>query len=152
MSENDKMFGVMKKYIDDEIDHMEHHLEAQLNDRVTASTELRDELEKRVVESTNLKIQSLKEATELARTTLNIRLDSMNEFRGTLKDQSSLMFTRSEHELYKDKVDTWMKEFAEWKAKQEGKADQSAVNTALLLAIIGTSIGIISLLLGLFGR
>ena len=152
MSENDKMFGVMKKYIDDEIDHMEHHLEAQLNDRVTASTELRDELEKRVVESTDLKIQSLKEATELARTTLNIRLDSMNEFRGTLKDQSSLMFTRSEHELYKDKVDTWMKEFAEWKAKQEGKADQSAVNTALLLAIIGTSIGIISLLLGLFGR
>ena len=152
MSENDKMFGVMKKYIDDEIDHMEHHLEAQLNDRVTASTELRDELEKRVVESTDLKIQSLKEATELARTTLNIRLDAMNEFRGTLKDQSSLMFTRSEHELYKDKVDTWMREFAEWKAKQEGKADQSAVNTALLLAIIGTSIGIISLLLGLFGR
>jgi hypothetical protein len=130
MSEHEweKMNAILKQYIDDQILKSEHHVETLIN----------------------LKFDSLKEATELARENIDTRLANMNEFRGALSDQSKSLYTRQEHELYKEKVDIQLKEFNEWKARQEGKADQSAVNLALAISLIGLAMGFVSFILGLF--
>lgn len=43
-------------------------------------------------------INSIKEATTLARESMEKRLDGMNEFRDALKDQTSLFINRKEYE------------------------------------------------------
>ena len=124
-----KMFEEMKDYFDEQIKRTERHC----------------------VETTDLKFNSLKEATSLAKENLETRLNTMNEFRGALKDNQNLLFTKSEHELYKDKVDEWMRTIDGWKNKQEGKADQSAVNVSLVLSVIGILFGIIGIIMRFLG-
>ena len=43
-------------------------------------------------------IENVKQATELARESMEKRLDGMNEFRDTLKDQAGKFITRQEYE------------------------------------------------------
>lgn len=132
MDENDynEICKAFKQYTDDQITKMEHHLET----------------------ITEVKISALKEATSLAKAALETRLVAMNEFRGALSDQNKTLYTRQEHELYKEKIEAQLMEFNEWKNRQEGKADQSSVNMALFISLVGLAIGVISFVLGLFGR
>ena len=44
----------------------------------------------------NLRFEGIEKATDLARASMEKRLDSMNEFRDTLKDQASKFVTRTE--------------------------------------------------------
>ena len=115
----------------------------------------------------NVKIESLKDATTLARTTMDERLARMNEFRDTLRDQNATFVTREEHNaLIKsiddkfflvtselnsklDKIEDNLRILNESKAKLEGKADQSQVNIALIISIVSIMIGIIGFLIRL---
>lgn len=91
-------------------------------------------------EYVTLKFEALETATTLAREAMNKRLDGMNEFRETLKDQASKFITRPEHDvLIKD-----INELREFRIKLESKADQSQVNRALLISIIGIVLAILS--------
>lgn len=53
-----------------------------------------------------VKLEALREIRDLEKTSINHRLSAMNEIRGALADQSTKMFTRSEHEAYIRSVDS----------------------------------------------
>ena len=86
-----------------------------------------------------------KTALEIAREGLEKRLDGMNEFRATLKDQASTFLTCAEfsakHELIQKQVDDLRLK----SAILDGKADQKSVNTIMVLAIITVFLTIIGL-------
>ena len=54
----------------------------------------------------DLQIFNMEKAVNVAKDTLNIRLDSMNEFRGQLNDQSRSFVTRTELSVHVDKLET----------------------------------------------
>src|ERR1019366_7802014 len=78
---------------------------------------------------------------------LEKRLDSMNEFRESLKDQANLMLTRNEHEIYIQKVDSDIRILRESRAELAGKASQASVNITFLVALIGSLSGLVTLFL-----
>ena len=101
-------------------------------------------------------LNAVSKANELAAAQLEKRLETMNEFRGQLKDQAATFITRNEHNvLIKDisgKVDCseferQVKEIESLRlsrAEMAGKANQSSVNISYLIAVIGIIISIIS--------
>ena len=106
----------------------------------------------------NIKIDALKEATTIAKTSLDERLSHMNEFRDALKDQTATFINRKEHEILIQSIDIRINEInceiqslKESKARLEGKADQSSVNTSLIIAIIGIVISVSGLVLHFIG-
>jgi hypothetical protein len=102
-------------------------------------------------EKIDIKITSLKEATILARETMNERLAKMNEFRDTLKDQSTTFITKGEYNSFYEKTNISIKSLDESRAEAKGKASQSQVMIATLTGLIGIIVGIIGLSLRLLG-
>jgi len=104
-------------------------------------------------------LNAVSKANELAAVQLEKRLETMNEFRGQLKDQAATFITRNEHNiLIKDisgKVDCseferQVKEIESLRlsrAEMAGKANQSAVNIGYLIATVSLVIGIIGIAL-----
>jgi len=70
------------------------------------------------------------------------RLDGMNEFRDTLKDQSGSFLTKSEFYTYRNKLDEDIRSLRESRAEIAGKASQTSVNIALLISIVGLILSI----------
>lgn len=95
----------------------------------------------------DVKFNSIEKSTCLAQETLNARLESMNEFRNSLKDQTSNYITRVEHEALISKYDTDIRILREAKAEATGKASQQSVNVVTTIAIIGVIIGFIGILI-----
>ena len=100
------------------------------------------------------KFSNLEKSTELARLSMEKRLEGMNEFRDTLRDQASKFITRAELNVMVSKFDQEIARLIadirilrESDAKKEGKASQLSTNIALLIAIIGILISIFNLLI-----
>ena len=94
----------------------------------------------------DLKFKSMDEANYLARENLNTRLESMNEFRDSLEDQTSHYITRTEHDALISKYDAEVRILRDTDARAEGKASQNSVVVAYLIAISGIIIGVIGLM------
>ena len=94
----------------------------------------------------DLKFKSMDEANCLARENLNTRLESMNEFRDSLEDQTSHYITRTEHDALISKYDAEVRILRDSDARAEGKASQNSVVIAYLIAISGIIIGVIGLM------
>jgi len=85
-------------------------------------------------------------AIDKAESSMNARLESMNEFRDTLRDQNKTFITKSEHEyLEKQIVDLQLS-----KAELAGKATQSSVNISYIIAILSILISVVSLIVIFF--
>ena len=85
-------------------------------------------------------------AIDKAESSMNARLESMNEFRDTLRDQNKTFITKSEHEyLEKQIVDLQLS-----KAELAGKATQSSVNISYIIAISSILISVVSLIVIFF--
>ena len=85
-------------------------------------------------------------AIDKAESSMNDRLESMNEFRDTLRDQNKTFITKSEHEyLEKQIVDLQLS-----KAELAGKATQSSVNISYIIAILSILISVVSLIVIFF--
>jgi len=91
------------------------------------------------------KLDALEKSICLSRDTLNARLESMNEFRESLKDQTTSFFTRKEHEFYAEKIETQLRSLELSRAVLEGKASQKTMNITLILSILSLAIGIVAL-------
>jgi hypothetical protein len=91
-----------------------------------------------------LKFANIEKSTLLAQDALDVRLESMNEFRTTMKDEASHFITRSECNISKDKYASEIQRLRETNATTEGKASQKSVNIAYIIAAIGIIISIIN--------
>ena len=91
-------------------------------------------------------LRETRASSEVSAAMLEKRLESMNEFRLQLKDQAGTFFTRNEHETYIVSIEKDLRVLRESKANLEGKASQSSVNIAYVLAAIGIAMSMIGLL------
>jgi hypothetical protein len=89
------------------------------------------------------RMNTTKENLYLARDAMEKRLESMNEFRQQLKDQTSSFITRPEH----DSVLADIRILRESKAELQGKASQSSVNIALIISFLSGMMAVISLII-----
>lgn len=97
----------------------------------------------------DVKFNSIEKSTCLAQDNLNARLESMNEFRSSLKDQTAHYITRIEHEALISKYDSDIRVLREANAKNDGKASQQSVTLAYLISFIGIVIGLVGLIIKL---
>jgi hypothetical protein len=99
----------------------------------------------------DVRINLMQAAIDVAYRDMEKRLDGMNEFRNTLKDQGATFFPRQEHEVFKVGIDNNFRELFKAKDTAEGKASQSTVNIALVISVFGVLFGIIGIILRLLG-
>jgi len=92
----------------------------------------------------DLKFNNIEKSTCLAQDNLNARLESMNEFRNSMKDQASNFITRNEHELLITKIDTDVK-YAVAQIKSDMLIEQSRTRwiVAEIVIIFGVVITVI---------
>ena len=93
-----------------------------------------------------------KEVWDVRNSQLDKRLDSMNEFRSALVDREISYMTRSEHELSAKLVEADVRTLREAAARAEGKASQSNLIITFLIAVIGSAIGIVNLVISIRGH
>lgn len=84
-------------------------------------------------------------ALDKAERTMNARLEGMNEFRETLKDQASRFVTRDQVELMIKPLCDDVRSLRTLADKAEGKASQNAMLGTLFISIVSLVIGIIRL-------
>jgi len=95
----------------------------------------------------DIKFTSIEKSTCLAQENLNSRLENMNEFRNSMKDQAGHYITRMEHEALISKYDGDIRILREAKTEAQGKASQQSVNVVTTIAIIGVIIGFVGILI-----
>ena len=115
------MFDEMKYYFDKQVQLVERHCN----------------------ETTDLKVNALKEATTLAKDAMEVRLEGMNNFRDDLRDQAKSLYSRQEHDLYAEKVNDQIQNHQSILDQLKGKAEQSTVMIALLMSSIATILALI---------
>jgi chromosome segregation ATPase len=108
--------------------------------------DLEPDIEK--LEVTKAEVAAIRESTTLAKENVDMRLATMNEFRGQLKDQTATFVSRGELQPRFDRTDEDIRLLRESRAELIGKASQSSVIIAYLIAIVGIAISII----GMFAR
>jgi len=87
----------------------------------------------------DIRFSNVDKATTLANDVLAVRLESMNEFRESLKDQTANFITKSEHENLIKQLD----EVRLFQAAQRGMATQKSVYAAYLISAVGIIIGLL---------
>jgi len=92
-------------------------------------------------------IGNVKESVKTAYASMEKRLEGMNEFRDTLKDQASKFVTRDEMNAKFDALDKQVDDLRMSKATLDGKASQQAVTTALMISLAGIILGIIGIII-----
>lgn len=103
------------------------------NDRVT--------LEKYV----DTRIEDLERARQQAYSAMEKRLEGMNEFRNTLRDQAGRFITKSDLKV----IEADIRALRDFKSSLEGKADQRALTITTVVAVIGTVLSIISIIIAI---
>jgi hypothetical protein len=93
------------------------------------------------------RLEAIEKASELAAKLLDVRLESMNEFRNALKDQSGQFVMRSECGIRKQSVDGDIRILREYKAALEGKASHLYVSITLIIALLSLFVGVVGLLI-----
>ena len=108
------------------------------------------------------RIASVEKSISVANVAMQERLAGMNEFRDTLRDQSSRFITRDEseakHNAILSHVNTRLDAMCEqlrilekYQSQMEGKASQSQLNLNLLLTVIALLLSIVGTIIGLTG-
>jgi len=92
-------------------------------------------------EYVEVRLDEMGKAITIARDQMEKRLDSMNEFRQSLRDQNTLFVTKEMHE----KVEEDIRELRTFKDEQSGKASQTQVYVVWLIAILGLVLGCLAL-------
>lgn len=86
-----------------------------------------------------VKIESLQLATTLAKENLELRLASMNEWRQQSRDREDSFVGKTSHADLMKRVN----DLELTRATLEGKASQTAVNIAYLLAVVGWVVALV---------
>lgn len=89
------------------------------------------------------RIDAVKDSITTAQIAMEKRLEGMNEFRETLRDQASKLVTRAELDSRDALINSDIRVLREAKATLDGKASQFSLAVAMVLAIAGLIVGII---------
>lgn len=90
------------------------------------------------------RMNAMEKATTVAAGLMDKRLEAMNEFRNTLKDQASQFLTQAEFDAQHQRVLEDIRMLRESKATLDGKASQQSVNISLIIAVVGMIMGMIN--------
>jgi len=85
-------------------------------------------------------------AIDKAENSMNTRLEGMNEFRNTLKDQAGKFVTREEIGITLRRLNEDVRGLEKKSAQAEGKASQSSAIFAAVVALAGLVLGLFNLL------
>jgi hypothetical protein len=100
------------------------------------------------------RLTAIEASVALARINLEKRLDGMNEIREQLHDQADTFVTGVEHEALCARIDRMEAEIhglRESRAELSGKASQSSVDNAKVMAMIGLLLAIVGIVLKFVG-
>ena len=86
---------------------------------------------------------AIEKASELERETMNIRLESMNEFRDAMKDQAGTYITRTEYEIYHNQLERTIAEMKDFISDHKGRASQSSVIFIGFISLIGLLLSLV---------
>jgi len=92
------------------------------------------------------RIEALEKATGVAAVAMERRLDGMNEFRDTLRDQAARFATRDEVNLRINTLNDEVETLKIFRAVIDAKANINAVYVSYVLALVGIVLSILSLL------
>ena len=99
--------------------------------------------------SINMQFKHIEESTRLARESMERRLNTMNEFRETLKDQSSQFISETTFDVQNRRIVDDIRTLREWMNKQEGRATQKSVNIVYVLSLIALLISLFDIIMRL---
>ena len=105
----------------------------------TVAVGLKEHFESRLI--------AIEKSTDLAANLIDKRLESMNEFRDALRDQTARFVTRDELDLKILRLADEVGNLKTFRDRLEGKASAQSVYIAYGIAVIGLALSIISLLL-----
>ena len=105
----------------------------------TVAVGLKEHFESRLI--------AIEKSTDLAANLIDKRLESMNEFRDALRDQTARFVTRDELDLKILRLADEVGNLKTFRDRLEGKASSQSVYIAYGIAVIGLALSIISLLL-----
>lgn len=95
----------------------------------------------------DVKFENIEKSTRFAQDNLNTRLEGMNEFRNSMKDQATQYITRAEHDALITKIDSDVRYLREATAEAKGKATQQSVSIAYIISFIGLLVAVVSLVI-----
>jgi len=124
---------------------VKEYIESRLDDTTKLFETKVDALDKATV----LKVDALDKATILASQQMEKRLEGMNEFRESLRDQNATFVRKDEydtkHEALEKTFNVRVSALELSKAELQGKANQSSVNMSVFFAATGLLISLLSL-------
>lgn len=130
-----------------------------IKDFISFEKELMDEKLRRIKEElklekelTGIKINNVEHAIVIAASSMEKRLDGMNEFRNAMADQNAQFLTKSSFDVLHERVEKDVKDLLNYKWTSEGKASQTSMIITLIISIVGILIGIFSIALRFFGK
>lgn len=100
---------------------------------------VKEYLERRITDSEKnfeTRIQALEKATTLAAMGMEKRLEGMNEFRASLKDQAATFATNTAVDMRLDTVKADVRIIQNWIAEQKGKASLTSVIIFGFIAVV----------------
>jgi len=92
------------------------------------------------------RILALDRATAQAASQMERRLEGMNEFRDTLKDQAARLITREEFTAVMGSMNKEIAGLREFRSALEAKASQASVMYVAVLSFLSLMVGVIGLL------
>ena len=100
-------------------------------------------------EYVNIRFEAENNARVSAYNSMEKRLEGMNEFRRTIEDQGSRMITRAEHQETHNALNEDIRSLRESRAEINGKASQTSMLAALLIATLGVILSGLSFIIRL---
>ena len=95
------------------------------------------------------RLAAMERTTEVARLAMEKRLDGMNEFRESLKDQALRNVTKTEYDECIRRILVDIRDLQLFRAELAGKASQSSVDRALVISLGSLALAVIGLVLRL---
>jgi hypothetical protein len=131
----------------------------ELGARLQALKEIIDERDRRyedrfraMDEKTSLALSSSEKAVQKAETATEKRFDSVNEFRGSLKDQAATLIPREEANAKFSSLEEKINQLREFSSGIGGKEKAGERNLALLFSVVAILIGVAALVMRAFGK
>jgi chromosome segregation ATPase len=158
-----------EQYVDEGDVSLREYLESRIEsvkESIHAAERAHDVHQTEITKSLEARFDSIEEAVKVALEANEKRLDSMNEWRGTIEDLNKTFITKNDHDNLVNMVDkdiegvqkdivnlrSLIESLNITRATLDGKASQTQLNINFLFTLFAFIVGLAGLILGFFGR